>query len=61
MSAPPASSGPAGAAETGSDARGRSVELLAAFDEAWVAYLEQFAAWKCADAASLEVRFGWRF
>jgi hypothetical protein len=30
--------------------------LLAAFDEAWVAYLEQFVAWKFADAASLEVR-----
>lgn len=38
------------------DARGRSVELLAAFDEAWVTYLEQFAAWKLADAATLEVR-----
>lgn len=31
--------------------------LLSAFDEAWVTYLEQFAAWKGADAASLEV---WR-
>jgi hypothetical protein len=29
--------------------------LLAAFDETWVAYLEQFVAWKFADAASLEV------
>lgn len=29
--------------------------LLASFDEAWVAYLEQFVAWKFADAASLEV------
>lgn len=29
--------------------------LLAGFDEAWVAYLEQFVAWKFADAASLEV------
>ncbi len=38
------------------DARGRSLELLAAFDEAWVTYLEQFAAWKLADAATLEVQ-----
>ena len=28
----------------------------AAFDEAWVTYLEQFAAWKLADAATLEVQ-----
>lgn len=28
--------------------------LLRAWDRAWVAYLEQFVAWKCADAASLE-------
>jgi len=27
---------------------------LAGWDAAWVAYLEQFVAWKCADAASLE-------
>jgi hypothetical protein len=40
---------------TAGDARGRSLELLAAFDEAWVTYLEQFAAWKLADAATLEV------
>jgi len=32
------------------------MELLTAFDEAWVTYLEQFVAWKCADAATLEVR-----
>ncbi len=38
------------------DARGRSLDLLAAFDEAWVTYLEQFAAWKLADAATLEVQ-----
>ena len=38
------------------EARGRSLELLAQFDEAWVTYLEQFAAWKLADAATLEVR-----
>ena len=30
--------------------------LLVAFDAAWLHYLEQFAAWKLADAASLEVR-----
>ena len=34
---------------------GRGAELLSVFDEAWVSYLEQFAAWKCADAALLEV------
>ena len=39
-----------------SEGRGRSMELLTAFDDAWVTYLEQFAAWKCADAVSLEVR-----
>lgn len=41
-----------------SDGEGASAQgtarHLAAFDEAWVAYLEQFVAWKTADAASLE-------
>ena len=35
-------------------ARTEVPELLAAFDEAWVQYLDQFAAWKLEDAASLE-------
>ena len=34
--------------------------LLASFDEAWAGYLEQFLAWKGADAASLEVRAAFR-
>lgn len=55
-SSPASSPVKGGAGESSSEARGRSAELLAAFDEAWVTYLEQFAAWKCADAASLEVR-----
>lgn len=33
---------------------GRAGAALRAWDTAWVAYLEQFVAWKCADAASLE-------
>lgn len=33
---------------------GTSVGMLQRFDESWVAYLEQFAAWKLADAAGLE-------
>jgi hypothetical protein len=37
------------------DATPTTAILLASFDEAWVAYLEQFVAWKFADAASLEV------
>lgn len=50
---------PAGAAVARADgsaeACGRSMELLTAFDDAWVTYLEQFAGWKCTDALSLEV------
>lgn len=39
-----------------SSEEGRAVgELLSAWDAAWVPYLEQFVAWKCADAATLEV------
>ncbi len=34
----------------GQGTAGPSVGLLQRFDEAWVAYLEQFAAWKLADA-----------
>ena len=30
-------------------------KLLRAFDSAWLQYLEQFVAWKSADAATLEV------
>ena len=55
-SSPPSSPVKGGAGESSSEARGRSAELLASFDEAWVSYLEQFVAWKCADAASLEVQ-----
>ncbi len=33
-----------------------SGSLLVQFDDAWLRYLDQFVAWKGADAASLEVR-----
>lgn len=32
-----------------------TTSLLRSFDTAWLQYLEQFVAWKSADAASLEV------
>lgn len=36
--------------------------LLEGYDAAWLAYLDQFTAWKGADAAALEVGGGggWR-
>lgn len=37
-----------------SSAEGMGTYLLRCFDEAWVSYLEQFVAWKSADAAGLE-------
>lgn len=44
------------ASEPLSTDEGRAVsELLVAFDAAWVNYLEQFVAWKGADASTLEV------
>ncbi|KAL4439722.1 hypothetical protein ABPG75_002723 [Micractinium tetrahymenae] len=49
LAEPPAAAGTAG---TGSD--GSVAEMLQRFDEAWVTYLEQFVAWKSADAAGLE-------
>lgn len=45
--------------EATSSEEGRAItELLAAWDAAWVPYLEQFVAWKGADASTLEVRLG---
>jgi hypothetical protein len=38
----------------GSSAANTVGQLLVRFDEAWLRYLDQFAAWKLADAASLE-------
>jgi len=37
-----------------SSAEGMGAYLLRSFDEAWISYLEQFVAWKSADAAGLE-------
>ena len=52
-----ASAGTAGGAAAAAAAAGAAPSLavlLQRYDEAWVAYLEQFVAWKLADAAGLE-------
>ena len=47
-----AEAGGAGAGGSAAAPRGRRGALLATFDDAWVAYLEQFATWKGADAGA---------
>ncbi len=43
-----------GAAGVGGDEHVTIAQRLVEFDEAWLQYLDQFAAWKLEDAASLE-------